>query len=1622
MKRYLLPVALLMATLIIVATNAFAQTIPNTHPRIWLVGSELQRLRSDLTNQTAASVRFKDMVDRAVADPTNDNAGIYAYEPWFSAMMGVVTTSATARNGYCGHAVRTMEAVVASEEAIIAGGGSPDVAGDSYLEIGYFVGNVARVYDWCNDFVTPTQKTRWLNYSNQALKNIWGDPAQATWGGKVFPWSGWSVDNPVNNYYYSFLRATMLYGLAAKFDRTDADTWITKFRTDKIQNQLVPTFNRDLVGGGSREGTGYGTAMNGLFNLYYLWEKTTGERIADLTPHTNASMYYLLHDIVPSRDKFAPIGDHARDSTATFFDYQRQSLLALAAIYEGTPTSRRVRAELAQTNLPQMSQQFQYVYDYMYGEGTAGTTANLNTAYRSAGTGHTFVRSDWSKTATWLGFLNGPYTESHAHPDGLSILLYKNGWLINDANMEAHSGLSQIQESHALVTQKVNGVLLDMFSPSTSKANLRAMVQRPLFFYSSADQGTLFDNPDTGNPGVKSVREVVYIYPNTVVLFDRVQYTPGTSLKTFQLPTAVPPTISGKTATIDNGSSTLKVTAVQPAAATLSTTLMSTVDPVDFADIEGYRLDSSITSSGETRFLNVLSIDNAVTTVTTPTPPATDSVTLKLADGRTVLLVFNSSQPGVDITIKDGANVTLAQEQIISTIDTLPLFTSGVVQKTVSVVKAGAGSGTVTSSPVGINCGSTCSAPFDQASTITLNAVPGVGSVFSGWGTGSCIGQTAAQCQLNVAGDATQNAVFDLVPQTVPGTPTALVGTAGNASAQFTFVAPTNLGGSLIDFYEVRCVTGGVPTTAQNASSPILFMLANGKTYDCAVRAHNATGFSVASNVVTVTPTATPVAPQITSANSISFTRGKAEAFTVTATGTPTPTLTMTGALPNGISFDPATNKLMGTSTVGSGNFVVSITAQNGASPNATQNFTLKMLPTAQTIVFNGPADQNFSDVPLLVSAGSNSGLIVGLGSTTPSICVVSSGNVQMLGAGICTIAASQAGDSNYAAAAPVMRSFTINAVVPGTPTAVAPVAGNTQATFSFTAPVFTGGAPVSLFQIGCTPPPGSTLGALSASAASAPITVTGMTNGQTYSCLVRAKNVVGSSLPTNAVTVTPKASQTIAFSNVPNRLLISATPFTVSATGPLSGVVVASLTASVCNFIAGASTNAGTVTLTGVTGACTLQATHPGDATTLTGTTSVTINVTPNVPDAPQNLVCKAGLAKAECSFVPPAPNGAAPVTGYSLACVPTTGVNFTSYSVSGDSSPMVLKGLPTGSLMSCTVVALSNSGSSAQSNRVLVIPFASLSGRGGIDVNGDGKGEVFVRNQTSGQSFIGNFNINTQKIIFSVMPDAGPDWHILGVGDLGVRGRSDLVMQNIKTGAVKMWIGFDGPPDSERNLRSVKPGWSVEAIADLDGDGKSDIVWRFTSTPANPSPNPNDNGVVFVWFMDDGVITEIKHRGGAPIDWKLVGAADLHGNGRADLVWVSPFNTIRCMTALSNREFVNELIGNVPAGYSLERLGDFNGDGKADLLFRTAQGKLQLWTMNGTDPANRVFLPNVDATWELFAAADLNGDGTVDLIFRKPDNTLVVWLMNANALANPTVIDNAGTLPTTGLTNIDP
>jgi hypothetical protein len=118
-----------------------------------------------------------------------------------------------------------------------------------------------------------------------------------------------------------------------------------------------------------------------------------------------------------------------------------------------------------------------------------------------------------------------------------------------------------------------------------------------------------------------------------------------------------------------------------------------------------------------------------------------------------------------------------------------------------------------------------------------------------------------------------------------------------------------------------------------------------------------------------------PVPPTISSANSTTFAVGAPGTFTVTATGRPRPTLSVTGALPSGVTFTDngdGTGSLAGTPTRG-GSYPLTLTARNGAQPDAVQSFTLTVTnPTPVTSGISPAGVKAGSAAFALTISGSN--------------------------------------------------------------------------------------------------------------------------------------------------------------------------------------------------------------------------------------------------------------------------------------------------------------------------------------------------------------------------------------------------------------------------------------------------------------------------------------------------------------------------------------------------------------------------------------------------------------------------------------------------------------------------
>ena len=315
-------------------------------------------------------------------------------------------------------------------------------------------------------------------------------------------------------------------------------------------------------------------------------------------------------------------------------------------------------------------------------------------------------------------------------------------------------------------------------------------------------------------------------------------------------------------------------------------------------------------------------------------------------------------------------------------------------------------------------------------------------------------------------------------------------------------------------------------------------------------------------------------------------------------------------------------------------------------------------------------------------------------------------------------------------------------------------------------------------------------------------------------------------------------------------------------------------------------------------------------------------------------------------------------------------------------------------------------------------------------------------LRLRSSSQALSSNANLVSNLLQFTPVTDPGASFRTVGLVDIDGNKSPDLIYQNTNQGdfgEVRVWQ--DVNPANDRVLRSVKLAWRVDAGADLDGDGFGDIVWRFTGQ----TPNVDDTGVSYVWFTNGVGVTQVRKRGGAPLNWRLLGAQDLNGDGAADMIYISPNNEIRALMATPGRTCANLSAGVIPAGFTALRLGTFVRAGRPEILIRnTSTGEVKLIALDATgltlpaftgdpnDPnaactssalvvtSTVLSFASTDTALQFFGTADFNGDGFLDIVWIRADNTTTVWLSSGDNLPF-TNIANAGTVPG-GYTPIQP
>ena len=331
--------------------------------------------------------------------------------------------------------------------------------------------------------------------------------------------------------------------------------------------------------------------------------------------------------------------------------------------------------------------------------------------------------------------------------------------------------------------------------------------------------------------------------------------------------------------------------------------------------------------------------------------------------------------------------------------------------------------------------------------------------------------------------------------------------------------------------------------------------------------------------------------------------------------------------------------------------------------------------------------------------------------------------------------------------------------------------------------------------------------------------------------------------------------------------------------------------------------------------------------------------------------------------------------------------------------------------------------------------------------DMNGDQRIDLVWRSLETGQNAIwladssdqaSGRNFYVRKYFIDSISDR--NWQIVGSLDVNLDSKGDIAWRNTATGETAIWLADTTDQADGTNLfarkyfvETVDTNWQIVEATDVNGDNRSDFVWRNRATGQNAiwladSSNQANGTTLFgrKYFIDSAIL-----------DWQVVASRDVNGDNKDDIVWrnrATGQNAIWLADAAeqgdgSNRFARQYLIDTLAdSNWQIVDVADANGDNRADIMWQNRSTRqTAFWLADASNQANGTtlfarqyfldFAP--DSNWEVVAVRNANGDFKPDIVWRnQATGQDAIWLADvanqengSNLFTNRYFIDSAPT-----------
>jgi Ca2+-binding RTX toxin-like protein len=280
--------------------------------------------------------------------------------------------------------------------------------------------------------------------------------------------------------------------------------------------------------------------------------------------------------------------------------------------------------------------------------------------------------------------------------------------------------------------------------------------------------------------------------------------------------------------------------------------------------------------------------------------------------------------------------------------------------------------------------------------------------------------------------------------------------------------------------------------------------------------------------------------------------------------------------------------------------------------------------------------------------------------------------------------------------------------------------------------------------------------------------------------------------------------------------------------------------------------------------------------------------------------------------------------------------------------------------------------------------------------DFNDDGKDDIVWQND-NGQAAIWLMEGSAVLAKGGVGNNTEYKWQIKTAIDHSGDGKADIIWQNIADGQLRVW-SMDGlvlrsSKTTEDDLfpteRVIGDAGAQEIYRrnDLDGDGRTDILWRTAGGRAG------------ILLAGTDAMDVSAARPGA--NWYLQGAGDFNGDGKADMLWQSGNGQIAISLMDGKTLLSGATVGNnSDRNWQVRAVGDYNGDGRSDIAWQHTNGQARIWTISGLAQLSTIDITPSNAGWRIKGAGDFDTDGKSDILWQKDNGQAGILLSGANAI----------------------